>query len=152
MKRRRLDSVMRYRQQVEKLLSAELSDLERELRHGEWQVLERHQLLDTTHAQYRNDQRTEICHDGFELDAQHFYAFTTRLAFDIKMLQVHADTVRERYEAKREEWAAAARDRKAVEILDEKQKNEERAWMAKYEDQHLDEVAQRQHYHDTLMQ
>ena len=149
--KRRLDSVMRYRQQVEKLLATELSDVDRELRHGEVQVLERRQLLDATHARYRNEQHADMCRDGFELGAQHFYAFTTRLALDIQTLQTHVDEIRERYEKKRAEWAAAARDRKAVEMLDEKQKSEERAWIAKREDQHLDDVAQRQHYYNALM-
>lgn len=142
---------MRYRQQVEKLLAAELSDVDRELRHGEVQALERRQLLEATHARYRNEQHADMCHDGFELGAQHFYAFTTRLAFEIQTLQSHVEEIRERYENKRAEWAAAARDRKAVEMLDEKQKREERAWIAKCEEQHLDDVAQRQHYYNALM-
>ena len=142
---------MRYRQQIEKLLAAELSDVERELRNGEIQVLERRQLLDATQLQYSNEQRTDSCGDGFERDAQYFYAFTSRLALDIQTLQALVEEVRERYENKRGEWEVAARDRKAVELLDEKQKNEERAWIAKCEDQHLDDVAQRQHYYNALM-
>ena len=85
--KRRLGSVMRYRQQIEKVLAAELSDVERELRNGELQVLERRQLVDATHARYRNEQHAAMCRDGFELGAQHFYAFTTRLALDIQTLQ-----------------------------------------------------------------
>ena len=149
--KRRLDSVIRYRQQVEKQLAAELSEVERELRHGELQVLEERQLLDATQARYRNEQDTAISRDGFERNAQHFYTFATRLTSDIQTLQAHADDVRERYEQKHAEWAVAARDRKAVEMLVDKQKREERAWIAKQEAQHLDDVAQRQYYYDTLM-
>ncbi len=127
-----------------------LSNVERELRDAERLLFERQQTFGSAQATYRQDAgRFSL---GLELDAEQFYAFSTRLTSEIAVLQANVDGVRERYEHARGEWAVAAQDRKAVETLDEKQKQAEHAWVEKCEDAQLDEIAQRQHYHETLMQ
>lgn len=132
-----LQQVLNYRKEVEKVRKVEFAVAKREFESAS-ELLERHEAEnDRARVEYNNKQAALVTASELQMYADFFQRKTT----DIQLQRVQVDTLDRQMTEKREGLLDAAKEKKALELLKEKQMLAFRREMAEKERAFLEELA-----------
>lgn len=132
-----LQQVLNYRKEIEKVRTLEFATARRELESAE-ELLDRHEAeADRARVEYNNKQAAGI--NAGEL--QMYSDFFQRKTVDIQLQRIEVDTRGREMTERREVLLDAAKDKKALELLKEKQMAAFRREMAEKERAFLEELS-----------
>ena len=133
----KLQQVLNYRKEVEKVRKVEFAVAKREFESAS-ELLERHEAEnDRARVEYNNKQAALVTASELQMYADFFQRKTT----DIQLQRVQVDTLDRQMTEKREGLLDAAKEKKALELLKEKQMLAFRREMAEKERAFLEELA-----------
>lgn len=132
-----LQQVLNYRKEVEKVKKLEFATARHEFEHAS-DVLSRHEAeADRARVEYNNKQAAGTTANELKLYADFF----ARKHMDIQFQRIEVDNLNRKMSEKREDLMDAAKEKKALELLKEKQMRAFRREMAERERAFLDEMA-----------